>query len=96
MFKRVAPYIGEYKKYTVWAVMLMTLGIIASVVPYFFLYQIITDCLSIFDIGNMQGCSLSGGENHFFGAVLCFCIHQYSTTTGSTFMLLARSISCFL
>ena len=42
MFKRVAPYIGEYKKYTVWAVMLMTLGIIASVVPYFFLYQIIT------------------------------------------------------
>ena len=41
MFKRVAPYIGEYKKYTVWAVILMTIGIIASVLPYFFLYQII-------------------------------------------------------
>ena len=42
MFKRVAPYIGEYKKYTVWAVILMTIGIIASVLPYFFLYQIIS------------------------------------------------------
>ncbi len=42
MFKRVAPYIGEYKKYTVWAVIMMTLGIIASILPYFFLYQIIS------------------------------------------------------
>ena len=42
MFKRVAPYMGEYKKYTVWAVILMTIGIIASVLPYFFLYQIIS------------------------------------------------------
>ena len=33
---------GEYKKYTVWAVILMTIGIIASVLPYFFLYQIIS------------------------------------------------------
>ncbi|MCR5061466.1 MAG: ABC transporter ATP-binding protein/permease [Saccharofermentans sp.] len=42
MFKRVAPYIGEYKKYTVWAVIMMSIGIIASVMPYFFLYQIIS------------------------------------------------------
>ncbi len=42
MFKRVAPYIGEYKKYTVWAVISMSLGIIFSIVPYFFLYQIIS------------------------------------------------------
>ncbi len=42
MFKRVSPYIGEYKKYTVWATILMSLGIIASVAPYFFLYQIIS------------------------------------------------------
>jgi len=41
MFKKVAPYIGEYKKYTVWAVICMTLGIIFNVLPYFFLYQII-------------------------------------------------------
>ncbi|MCR4763437.1 MAG: ABC transporter ATP-binding protein/permease [Lachnospiraceae bacterium] len=41
MFKRVSPYIGEYKKYTVWAVILMSVGIIANVAPYFFMYQII-------------------------------------------------------
>ena len=42
MFKKVAPYIGEYKKYTVWAAILMSLGIVANVIPYFFLYQIIS------------------------------------------------------
>ena len=42
MFKKVAPYIGKYKKYTVAAVILMTLGIICNVLPYFFMYQIIS------------------------------------------------------
>ena len=42
MFKKVAPYIGEYKKYTVWAAIMMSLGIVAYVMPYFFLYQIIS------------------------------------------------------
>ncbi|MCR5733968.1 MAG: ABC transporter ATP-binding protein/permease, partial [Lachnospiraceae bacterium] len=42
MFKRVSPYIGEYKKYTVWATILMSIGIIANIAPYFFLYQIIS------------------------------------------------------
>lgn len=41
MFRKVAPYIGEYRKYTVWAAILMSLGIVANVVPYYFLYQII-------------------------------------------------------
>ncbi|MCR5213280.1 MAG: ABC transporter ATP-binding protein/permease [Eubacterium sp.] len=41
MFKRVAPYIGKYKKYTVIAAVLMCLGIIANVLPYFFLYQML-------------------------------------------------------
>ena len=42
MFKKVAPYIGEYKKYTALAAILMSLGIVANVIPYFFLYQIIS------------------------------------------------------
>ncbi len=42
MFKKVAPYLGEYKKYTVWASVLMCIGILANVLPYFFLYQIIS------------------------------------------------------
>ena len=41
MIKSVAPYIGKYKKYTVIASILTTLGIIANVVPYLFLYQLI-------------------------------------------------------
>ena len=41
MIKSVAPYIGKYKKYTVIASVLTTLGIIANVAPYFFLYQLI-------------------------------------------------------
>ena len=41
MISSVAPYIGKYKKYTVIASVLNTLGIVASVVPYFFLYQLI-------------------------------------------------------
>ncbi|MBP5601132.1 MAG: ABC transporter ATP-binding protein [Treponema sp.] len=41
MLKSVSPYIGKYKKYTVAASFLTTLGIIANVVPYLFLYQLI-------------------------------------------------------
>ena len=33
MFKKVAPYIGEYRKYTVWAAILMSLGTVANVMP---------------------------------------------------------------
>ena len=41
MISSVAPYIGKYKKYTVIASFLTTLGIVANVVRYFFLYQLI-------------------------------------------------------
>ena len=41
MISSVSPYIGKYKKYTVIASILTTIGIIANVVPYFFLYQLI-------------------------------------------------------
>ena len=41
MLKKVAPYIGNYKKYTIAAVVLMAIGIVLSVMPYYFLYQII-------------------------------------------------------
>ena len=41
MISSVSPYIGKYKKYTVIASFLTTLGIVANVIPYFFLYQLI-------------------------------------------------------
>ena len=42
MFNKVAPYMGEYKKYTIRAVIMMCIGIVAKTIPYFFLYQIIS------------------------------------------------------
>ena len=53
MIKSVAPYIGKYKKYTVIASILTTLGIIANVVPYFFLYQLIVP-LTMGQLPNLQ------------------------------------------
>ena len=41
MFQKVKPYMGEYAKYTVWAALVVTAAVILSVVPYFFLYQIL-------------------------------------------------------
>ena len=41
MFKKVSPYIGKYKKYTVLAAVLMCIGIIMNIVPYYILYRMI-------------------------------------------------------
>lgn len=41
MFQKVKPYMGEYTRYTKRAAVAVTAAVILSVVPYFFLYQII-------------------------------------------------------
>ncbi|MCR5217055.1 ABC transporter ATP-binding protein [Treponema sp.] len=41
MFKSISPYLGKNKKFTALATILTSIGIIASVIPYYFLYQII-------------------------------------------------------
>ena len=41
MFKKVKPYMGEYMNYTKKAIVCICTAIIFSVLPYFFLYQII-------------------------------------------------------
>ena len=46
MFKRVSPYIGEFKKYTKRAVVLMLSGIVFSVLPYYFLYLFISELIA--------------------------------------------------
>ena len=79
MFKKVAPYIGEYKKYTIWAVIAMCIGIVASVMPYYFLYQIISP--------------LTKGESISFQFVMlrvlavgiCEVIYSFSYVQGLTF-----------
>lgn len=46
MFKKVKPYMGEYMNYTKKAVLCVCIAIVFSVLPYFFLYCIITPLLS--------------------------------------------------
>ena len=46
MFKKVKPYMGEYMNYTKKAVLCVCVAIVFSVLPYFFLYCIITPLLS--------------------------------------------------
>jgi len=41
MFKKVKPYIGEYAGYSKMAAVLMSAGIVANILPYFFLYQLL-------------------------------------------------------
>lgn len=79
MFKKVAPYIGKYKKYTVWAAILMSLGIIANVAPYFFLYRIIAPLTrgESVDIPFILLCVA--------GVAVCELIYSFSYVQGLTF-----------
>ncbi len=79
MFKRVYPYIGEYKKYTVWATIMMSIGIIASVAPYFFLYQIISP-LTHGEIINASYILL-----RVAAIAVCEIIYSFSYVQGLTF-----------
>lgn len=46
MFKKVLEYAGEYRKVTYTAVVVMLIGVAMSVVPYWFVYQLITSLLT--------------------------------------------------
>ncbi len=79
MFKKVAPYIGEYKKYTVLAAVMMVIGIAANVLPYYYLYQIIAP--------------LTRGESVSFSFVMirvlcvavCEIVYSYSYVQGLSY-----------
>ncbi len=79
MFKKVAPYIGEYKKYTVWAVIMMSIGITANVVPYFFLYQIIAP------LTRGESIDLKYIMIRVAAVVICEIIYSFSYVQGLTF-----------
>ena len=51
MFKRVRPYMGEYIKYTWAAVACCTAAIVLSVLPYFFIYQLILPLIEGRELG---------------------------------------------
>ena len=79
MFKKVAPYMGEYKKYTAFAAIMMCIGIAANILPYFFLYQIISP--------------LTRGESISFSYIMlrvlfvaiCEVIYSFSYVQGLSF-----------
>lgn len=79
MFKKVAPYMGEYKKYTVRAVILMCVGIVANVMPYFFLYQIISP------LTKGEFISLNYVMLRVLAVLLCEVIYSLSYVKGLTF-----------
>ena len=79
MFKRVSPYIGEYKKYTVWAAILMSLGIVANVIPYFFLYQIISP------LTRGEHVDASFILQRVVAVAVCEIIYSYAYVQGLTF-----------
>ncbi len=79
MFKKVAPYIGEYKKYTFWAVGMMSVGIIASVLPYFFLYQIIAP------LTRGEGIDLRFILIRVGAVAVCEIVHAYCYMQGLAF-----------
>lgn len=45
MYKKVLDYAGEYRKLTYASVFVLLLGVLVSVIPYFFAYQLITPLL---------------------------------------------------
>ena len=76
MFKKIAPYMGEYKKYTVRAVMMMCIGIVAKAMPYYFLYQIISPLI------NGQTISFEYVILRAFGILLCEIIYSFAYVKG--------------
>ena len=72
LFKKIAPYMGEYKKYTVRAVMMMCIGIVAKAMPYYFLYQIISPLI------NGQTISFEYVILRAFGILLCEIIYSFA------------------
>lgn len=79
MFKKVAPYMGEYKKYTIRAVIMMCIGIVAKAMPYFFLYQI------ILPLTNGQSISLGYVMLRVLGVLLCEIIYSFAYVKGLIF-----------
>ncbi|MCR4705264.1 MAG: ABC transporter ATP-binding protein/permease [Lachnospiraceae bacterium] len=79
MFKKVSPYIGKYKKYTVLAAVLMCIGIIANVVPYYFLYQIISP------LTRGEPVSLQFVVTRVLAVLICELIYSVAYTRGLIF-----------
>lgn len=70
MFKKVLTYAGEYRKVTYCAILVMLLGVMCSVLPYWFLYKIISPLLT-------HG-SISAADAFFHIAAIALCLILYA------------------
>ena len=100
MFKKVAPYIGEYKKYTVWAAILMSLGILANVTPYYFLYQIIAPLTRgekiglsyvLIRVAAVAVCEIIFSFSYVQGLTTIYLIHEKKTLTSKSNLIIIVS-----
>ena len=79
MFKSVSPYMGDNKKYTYGAVILMSIGIICNIIPYFFVYQLIRKLV------RGEELTLEYALFRVLGVLICLLIHAISYTQGLVF-----------
>ncbi len=69
MFKKVLEYAGEYRKVTYSAVAVMLIGVAMSVIPYWFIYQIISPLL------NHEPFSITAAVWRVAGITVCLTGH---------------------
>lgn len=71
MLKKILEYSGEFKKYAYGAVAIMVAGVIASVIPYFLLYQLVREVV----IGNDM--TVGYISLRILGIALCGVLHTF-------------------
>lgn len=69
MFQKVLEYAGEYRKVTYRAIAVMLLGVIASVLPYLFVYQLICPLLA------HESLSISSAVWRIAAIAVCLCLY---------------------
>ena len=65
MFKKVLEYAGEYRRTTYASIAVMLLGVVMSVLPYFFIYRLIAPPLT--------GELANPGQSLLWAAAIALC-----------------------
>ena len=65
MFKKVLEYAGEYRRTTYASIAVMLLGVVMSVLPYFFIYRLIAPPLT--------GVLANPGQSLLWAAAIALC-----------------------
>ena len=74
MFKKVLEYAGEYRRTTYASIAVMLLGVLMSVLPYFFIYRLIAPPLT--------GELANPGQSLLWAAAIALCGVLYALPPG--------------